>query len=216
MARRGKGYYKDKYGSYLVQITENGKTNHVGYYKTEEEADIAWAKAREGRLRRAVERYGHNLEDGVIYEDDYIVFDNSDIFTTTGWKIRPEIVKGYLRCSIHHHPELVHRLVAKCFIPNPMNKPEVNHIDGNKLNNDVSNLEWVTVSENAKHAFATGLKQPIKGEKNGQAKLSARDVEFIRSHYKPRSSDFNIYTLSKMFNISPQQISRIIRNERWY
>ena len=56
------------------------------------------------------------------------------------------------------HHEAIHRAVAKAFISNPDNKPMVNHIDGVKLNNNASNLEWATCSENHIHAFSTGLR----------------------------------------------------------
>ena len=66
----------------------------------------------------------------------------------------------YVQLSVKDQPhhEAVHRAVAKAFIPNPDNKPMVNHIDGNKLNNNACNLEWVTCSENHQHAFYTGLR----------------------------------------------------------
>lgn len=63
-----------------------------------------------------------------------------------------------------------HRLVAIHFIPNPENKPEVNHIDGNKLNNNIENLEWCTSSENQRHAFDNGLQSKGIGYDNPLSK----------------------------------------------
>lgn len=67
--------------------------------------------------------------------------------------------------------EFVHRLVAETFIPNedPEHKKDVNHIDGNKLNNNVENLEWVSRSDNVRHAYANGLNRPSGGGHNKRA-----------------------------------------------
>jgi len=66
--------------------------------------------------------------------------------------------KGYLHVQIGKYNIAVHRLVAEAFVPNPENKPQVNHKDGNKKNNHADNLEWVTVQENLQHAVDHGLK----------------------------------------------------------
>ncbi len=75
----------------------------------------------------------------------------------------PTTRSNYLYVQLWKHNKVhrmsVHRMVALTFIPNPINKPEVNHIDGNKINNLVDNLEWVTSSENKRHALKTGLRK---------------------------------------------------------
>lgn len=78
--------------------------------------------------------------------------------------------KGYMRVRMTIEREKmsikVHREVAKAFIPNPNNLPQVNHKDGNKQNNRVDNLEWCTNQENARHAIANGLwRNNLKGSK---------------------------------------------------
>lgn len=64
----------------------------------------------------------------------------------------------YLKCRIGNRYVMLHQLIALAFIPNPLNKPTVNHIDGNKLNNCVDNLEWATYSEQLKHAHDNGIR----------------------------------------------------------
>ncbi|MBC1286901.1 HNH endonuclease [Listeria booriae] len=105
----------------------------------------------------------------------------------------------------------VHRLVAQTFIPNPDDKREVNHIDGNKMNNHASNLEWVTPQENVQHSFAIGLnKSPNRaGERNGQARLSDEEVLEIRESQKSAKQ------LSKEYSVSESCIFKVRQGVRW-
>lgn len=74
----------------------------------------------------------------------------------------------------------IHRIVAKAFVPNPENKPQVNHLDGDKTNNHASNLEWCTAKENMHHAIRTGLIRQ-DGDQHVNAKLTREEVLTIRN-----------------------------------
>lgn len=74
---------------------------------------------------------------------------------------------GYKNVGLNKTMWLIHRLIAECFISNLDNKYVINHIDGNKINNNISNLEWVNQQENIQHAFSTGLKTAKSGTNHG-------------------------------------------------
>lgn len=105
----------------------------------------------------------------------------------------------------------MHRLVAKTFIPNPYNKETVNHKDGNKLNNDIDNLEWNTLKENINHADFTGLVCK-KGQKNGGSKLTDKKVIAIK---KMILEGFTNLFISKKFKVDPSTISVIRHGKTW-
>jgi hypothetical protein len=116
-----------------------------------------------------------------------------------------------LRKDGHTKSFKIHRLVAMNFIPNENDKSEVNHIDGNKTNNVVGNLEWVSRSENLKHAFKIGLKS-VEGERNPKSKLTKADVEEIRRRLS--EGEFQKYIASD-FGITIAAVSDIKTGKRW-
>lgn len=147
--------------------------------------------------------------------------------------LRPSIDGcGYNRIAMPIQGKLVtkkvHRLVAEAFIPNPDNLPQVNHINGDKTDNRIENLEWVTNDENIAHAIRTGLikmeytdkekKRSInkvikKGSLNGYSKLSEVQVIEIRKKYIP-----GVYTremLAKEFDVKMTTIKDVVNKKSW-
>ena len=121
---------------------------------------------------------------------------------------------GYLQVDLFHDTVKqrvpVHRMVAIAFIPNPENKEFVNHIDGNKQNNCVTNLEWVTPSENSNHAVEIGLSP--RGEDKTTAKLTEKDVLEIQDAFEAGFKDFE---LAAKYGVTSGVISSIRLGKTW-
>jgi len=124
---------------------------------------------------------------------------------------------------------LVHRLVAKAYIPNPENKPQVNHKDGNSLHNWKDNLEWVTGSENMQHAQDNGLlvqttkKQMATRSKYGKLnwevgvrahlKFTMEEAEQIRKIYGAMKTSFA--AIARAYNVSAKTIENVVKNKTY-
>lgn len=157
--------------------------------------------------------------DVVGFEDYFKVSNLGRVFSKRTNKVLKQGLSktGYLvistkiggRCGKYYCLK-VHRLVADTFLKNTYNKPFVNHIDGNKLNNNVDNLEWCTAKENVQHAIETGLydveKRKIKGELKTLSNFNAEHLMFIKSNYKPKDRHFGARSLGRMFNVSHNTI----------
>lgn len=122
--------------------------------------------------------------------------DNGHGYTTVHFRRRGVNVRLY-----------IHRLVAEAFLANTENKPCVNHIDNDRRNNDVKNLEWCTYQENTNHAVKHG--KIVRGEKTRSSKLTEAQVLQIRVDTSSSKE------LATKFGISREQINRIKRRVSW-
>lgn len=144
-------------------------------------------------------------------KDNYTINRDGSILSMRGVKMSPAIsAKGYYKVVLCRKTVEVHRAVAERFIPNPDNKCCVNHKDGDKGNNSVSNLEWVTHDENMKHAAETGLMQ--KGTERPNAKMNCEYVLTARTLHRFGHS---INKLAKEFGLNAGAMSQIINFQRW-
>jgi hypothetical protein len=126
-------------------------------------------------------------------------------------------INGYLKVVLHYggkrHNIFAHRALALAFIPNPDNKPHINHKNGKKTDNRFCNLEWVSAQENIIHACRTGLNPSNKGEKNGTSILTEQQVRFIRQEWVP----FVVTKkqLADKYRVAMITVDRVLRGKSW-
>ena len=147
----------------------------------------------------------------------YIGYKISDIGEVTSpdgriLKSYPSKKKGYVYVVVAHKRKCLHRLVAETFIPNPKNLPQVNHIDGNKLNNSSANLEWCTAKQNTHHAISRGLRRDNTGPNNNTSKLSDEDYNLIKALKK---YGFTYKEIAERFSMSRGHIVKIVNGRSW-
>lgn len=123
---------------------------------------------------------------------------------------------GYIRIGLSNNSGIkytrLHRLVAEAFIENKENKPFVNHKNGIKDDNRLDNLEWVTASENTRHAYSTGLHSQL-GERNACSKLTKEQVLEIKRLY--RDTNITHKEIAEKFGLHPEYPHLIKDGRRW-
>jgi hypothetical protein len=162
------------------------------------------------------------------FEGIYAVREDGEIISMKGKK--PLVLTGGITCGYRsyslrkdgkQYQFLGHRLVAETYLDNPSDKPQVNHKDGNKTNNAVSNLEWVTKSENAKHAYSTGLivisKQHLTLMQENAGKVKALftkvDADNIRAIYNLMVKP-SCRKIARAYGCSKATIQRIVNGKQ--
>jgi len=158
------------------------------------------------------------------YEDIFSISVDGEVFSKrtkrvlktcigkTGYRIISTKIggrKGVNKCL------KIHRLVAMTYIDNPESKPIVNHKDGDKLNNNVNNLEWNTGSQNIKHAYDNGLAKARKGVNSPLSKLSQEHVNFIKDNTVKFCKVNGVRSMAKKFGVHHKMIVEIINGSRY-
>ena len=170
-----------------------------------------------------------NVMETMIIKDhpNYLITSNGDVYslnynnTKETRKLKPCLTtkkegKGYFQVDLHkkdkRNTNLIHRLVAQAFIPNPENLPQVNHKDRIKIHNWVGNLEWCTNQYNIAYEYKCG-KIKHKGEQSSHHKLTNEDVFKIRE--LGASNTCNKSKIGREFGISSNQVDYIIKRKSW-
>lgn len=211
--------YHKNINKYRITVYDTKSSTYskicIGYSDTYEEAIQVINKYKVDLFIETASKFissVDNIFNGVVYNNIWIVYKDGVVLDLYGNRIFGDINRyGYVvirrtNKDGSHYRISLHRLVAICYLPNPDNRPQINHIDGNKLNNDVSNLEWCTPSENIKHAFDHQLMV-------AKRKYDQIDINEIIDLYN--SGIYTLKELTKLFGISNTTILNYAR-KTWF
>lgn len=131
--------------------------------------------------------------------------------------LKPHDTGGYLQTMLKsdngkYMTVKVHKIVTLAFLGERQKQQEVNHIDGNKHNNNISNLEYCSHSDNIKHAYDNGLQNPVCGINNGKSKLTDDMVREIREAKARNGRYWGRNEIAKKYNVSPKHLQDIANN----
>lgn len=140
-------------------------------------------------------------------------------YTKSKW-LKPSDRKGYKSVMLFKNGKAtrhsIHRLVATAFIPNPEKLPQLNHKDGNKLNNFMGNLEWCSSKNNTHHAIKNGMRETVvasrRGEKSNWAKYDKHQIMSMRALYKAGHTQKQI---ASMYGSIQAYISDVVNRKVW-
>lgn len=141
----------------------------------------------------------------IDYNNNYLINKEGKVYSLyTNKFIKPTKSKsGYLYITFNDNKKIrLHRLIALAFIPNPNNYLEINHIDGNKENNNINNLEWCSREQNRKHAIKLGL---LKCKENVKQKFMRKDVTKEKC-LELQNKGYKKYQIAKILNCSTTTI----------
>lgn len=150
--------------------------------------------------------------------EEYYVTEDGKIWSSKSNKFIAQRVspKGYyiVNLSINKHCKTyqVHNLVATAFIPNPNNYNVINHKDGNKLNNNINNLEWCTYKYNTQHAVTNNLVHPAKGINTKNGHFNEKDINNIKLL---RQQGLSQYSIAKKYNVTRGAIQQILNGNTY-
>jgi DNA invertase Pin-like site-specific DNA recombinase len=147
---------------------------------------------------------------------NFVVWSNGVVKNTkTGKTIVPRVIRNYNYVDLNEGSLRKNlrlgRMVAQHFVPNPLNKPEVNHLDGNRFNDDASNLEWVTTSENQRHKIGLQKKNGTYKPPRGRMTIARHNVERV---FKLRKEGYLHKEIAKKLGMGQSTVTHILLGTR--